>query len=204
MSTMLRIGPHDHGREMTYEDFLAGDYEEGYRYELIRGEVYVSPQPNPPHDEMSEYLSDLLTVYKLKHRKIVKRLSSHCRVFVPGERKTTCPEPDFALYDDYARGSGQKSWQKFSPFIVVEIVSDSDPDKDYVRNVELYQKVPTILEYWLFDKVDEVDEVNGPTMRVYHRDSGDQDWRTDDYGPDATYTTSLLPGFSLPVSPDAE
>src|SRR5687768_14222795 len=47
MSTMLRIGPHDHGREMTYEEFLAGDYEEGYKYELIRGELYVSPQPNP-------------------------------------------------------------------------------------------------------------------------------------------------------------
>ena len=75
-----------------------------------------------------------------KQRKIVKRLSSHCRVFVPGERKTTCPEPDFALYNDYTRGSGQKSWHKFSPFIVVEIVSDSDPDKDYIRNVELYQR----------------------------------------------------------------
>jgi Uma2 family endonuclease len=199
MSTMLRIGPHDHGREMTLEEYLAGDYEEGYRYELIRGELYVSPQPNPPHDEMSEYLNDLLTVYKLKHRKIVKRLSSHCRVFVPGERKTTCPEPDFALYNDYARGSGQNSWQKFSPFIVIEIVSDSDPDKDYVRNVELYQKVPTILEYWLFDKVDEAD---GPTLRVHRRDTGDQEWKTEDYGPEASYSTQLLPGFSLPVCPD--
>jgi Uma2 family endonuclease len=199
MSTMLRIGPHDHGRGMTYEEFLAGDYEKGYRYELIRGELYVSPQPNPHHDEMSEYLDELLTIYKLKHRTIVKRLSSHCRVFVPGERKTTCPEPDFALYNDYARGSGQTRWEEFSPFIVIEIVSDSDPDKDYIRNVDLYQRVPTILEYWLFDNLN---EVGGPTLRVHRRDSGDQEWKIDDYGPDVTYTTPLLPGFSLRVSPD--
>jgi Uma2 family endonuclease len=84
---------------------------------------------------------------------------------------------------------------------VIEIVNDSDPDKDYVRNVELYQKVPTILEYWLFDKVDEVD---GPTLRVYRRDSGNQEWKIDDYGPEATYTTPLLPSLSLPVSPDQD
>lgn len=97
MSTMLRIGPRDHGREMTYDEFLSGDYEEGFRYELIRGELYVSPQPSPPHDWLGEYLDELLTAYKMRHRKILKRLSSHARVFVPGIRKTTCLEPDFAL-----------------------------------------------------------------------------------------------------------
>lgn len=200
MATMLRIGPHDHGREMTYEEFLAGDYEEGYRYELIRGELYVSPQPNPPHDVMTEHVDELLTLYKVKHRKIIKRLSTHARVFVPGERKTTCPEPDFALYNDYAGNLRQKRWEPFSPFIVIEIVSKDDPDKDYVRNVDLYQRVPTILEYWVFDNLDADD---GPTLRVYRRDSGDRAWTHADYGPTATYATPLLPGFTLPVSPES-
>jgi len=184
---------------MTLEEYLAADYEEGYRYELIRGELYVSPQPNPDHDWIHEYLSELLTIYKLNHRKIVKRLSSHCRVFVPGEPKATCPEPDYALYNDSASARGQKSWQEFSPFVVIEIVSDSDPDKDYVRNVELYQKVPTIREYWLFDKAEEVD---GPILRVYRRDSGGQPWEIEEYDATAIYSTPLLPGFKLPVSPD--
>jgi Uma2 family endonuclease len=199
MATMLRIGPHDHGRAMTYEDFLSGDYEAGYKYELIRGELYVSPQPNPPHDVMSEYLDEILTLYKVRHRKVIKRLSTHARVFVPGERKTTCPEPDFALYNDHRGDLQQKRWEPFSPFIVIEIVSKDDPDKDYVRNVELYQRVPTILEYWVFDNL--TDE-NGPTLRVYSRAAGDQPWSIADYGPEATYTTRLLLGFSLPVSPE--
>ena len=91
MSTMLRIGPHDHGREMTYQEFLAGDYEEGYKYELIEGELYVSPQPNPPHDIVLQYIDELLTIYKLQRRDIVKRMSSHWCVFVPGRRKHDVP-----------------------------------------------------------------------------------------------------------------
>jgi Uma2 family endonuclease len=198
MATMLRIGPRDHGREMTYEEFLSGDYQEGYKYELIRGELYVSPMPNPPHDVILEYLTDLLTVYKLNHRKIIKRLSSHARVFVPGIGKTTCPEPDLALYNDERGNRKQKRWQAFSPLIVIEIVSD-DPSKDYVRHVDLYQQVPSILEYWLFDKVD---EDGGPIMRVFRRDSGDEAWTINEYDSIATYSTPLLPGFVLPVSPD--
>jgi Uma2 family endonuclease len=131
---------------------------------------------------------------------VLKRLSAKSRVFVPGLRKTTCPEPDLALYNDQTGSRKQRRWEQVSPFIVVEIVS-GDPDKDYVRNVDLYQRVPSILEYWLFDKVDEVD---GPTLRVYRRDAGDQQWRIEDFGPEAIYTTRLLPGFKLPVSPDSE
>jgi Uma2 family endonuclease len=199
MSTMLRIGPHDRGRAMTYDEFLAGDYEEGYRYELIRGELYVSPMPNPPHDIMREYVDELLTIYKSHNRHVIKRLTAGARVFVHGIPETTCPEPDLALYNDYRPNLGQKRWEKFSPFLVVEVVSESDPDKDYDRrNVELYRQVPTILEYWLFDKAGDVD---GPTLRVFRRDSGDQDWTTCDYGPNSTYTTPLLPGFALPVRP---
>jgi Uma2 family endonuclease len=195
---MLRIGPHDHGREITYEEFLAADYEEGYKYELIRGELYVSSKPNPPHAWMEEYVRDQVLFYKLRHPGVVKRLSTNSRVFVAGIEKTTCPEPDLALYNDHVASQQQKRWDRVSPFIVVEVVSDSDPDKDYDRNVELYRDVPTILEYWLFDKVDEVD---GPTLRVFRRDSGAQDWEIADYGPMAVYTTALLPEFSLPVRP---
>ena len=41
-------------------------------------------------------------------------------------------------------------WEDVSPILVGEILS-GDPEKDMVRNVELYLLVPTIKEYWLFD-----------------------------------------------------
>ena len=39
---------NDHGRPMRRDEFEAGEYEEGYKYELIDGKIYVSPQPNAP------------------------------------------------------------------------------------------------------------------------------------------------------------
>jgi Uma2 family endonuclease len=199
MSTMLRIGPHDHGRELTYEEFLTGDYQEGYKYELIRGELYVSPQASFPHDWVEGHVRKVLTFYWAKRPDLVKWVSPKARVFIPGEGET-CPEPDIAVYRDCQPGK-TADWRQFSPLIVVEVVSETDPDKDYVRNVELYRKVPSILEYWLFDRCSEDD---GPTLRVHRRDSGDQSWKIDDYDSGATYTTPLLPDFSLPVSPDEE
>jgi Uma2 family endonuclease len=192
-----RLGPADHGRELTYEQFLAGDYELGHKYELIDGRLYVSPAANYPHDWIRNHLDDVLRLYKAARPSVVQRVSTHPRVFVPGERKTTCPEPDFAVYKTCPPGR-DVDWQDISPLIVVEIVSPDDPHKDYVRNVKLYQRVPSILEYWVFDRCG---EANGPTLTVYHRESSRQKWKTDDYGPERVYTTKLLPGFKLPVCP---
>jgi Uma2 family endonuclease len=35
--------------------------------------------------------------------------------------------------------------------LVGEVVWEDDPDKDLVRNVELYLQVPSIREYWVLD-----------------------------------------------------
>ena len=46
MSTVQsKLGPADHGRAMTLDEFDDADYEPGYKYELIDGRLYVSPDP---------------------------------------------------------------------------------------------------------------------------------------------------------------
>ena len=37
MATVPKMGPADHGRPLDLDEFMAGDYEEGYQYELIDG-----------------------------------------------------------------------------------------------------------------------------------------------------------------------
>jgi Uma2 family endonuclease len=192
-----QLGPADHGRALTYKQFLAGDYEEGHNYELIDGRLYVSSAANYPHDWVHQHVSRVLTLYQELRPGIVQRISARSRVFVPGRRKTTCPEPDFAMYKTCPPGHDVK-WEDISPVIVVEVVSPDDPHKDYVRNVDLYQRVPSILEYWVFDRCH---DSQGPTLTVYHRESSRQKWKTADYGPEDVYTTALLPGFKLPVCP---
>ncbi len=38
-----RLGPLDRGLPMTFNQFMRADYEEGYQYELIDGELYIVP-----------------------------------------------------------------------------------------------------------------------------------------------------------------
>jgi Uma2 family endonuclease len=190
-------GPADHGRPMSLERFLAGPWLEGYRYELIDGRVYVSPQPNEPHDQLLEWLSDVLHDYKRAHPDVINRVSSHARVFVPGHRAATCPEPDFVAYDDYPVHTPRRRrrWQDISPILVVEVVS-GDVAKDLGRNVALYEQVPSVREYWVILDAD-IDEQF--LFRVYRKRGAK--WRKPlDLRLGATYTTRLLPGFSLPIN----
>lgn len=194
MATALKIGLLDHGRPMSLDEFLTGDYEEGYRYELIDGKLYVNPSPNVPESMVERWISLKLHDYSLDHLEIVNCVLLKSRVHVPGRRRTTIPEPDVAAYQGFPldRDFRALRWQDLSPILVVEILSADDPAKDLVRNVELYLQVPTIREYWVLDaRLDP----NQPSMRVYRRHG--RQWRILDVTPGATYTTRLLPGFEL-------
>jgi Uma2 family endonuclease len=194
------FGPADHGRAVTDAELAGARWVEGYHYEVIDGRLYVSPQPNEPHDHLLEWLSGALHAYERAHPEIINRVSSHARVFVPGRRATTCPEPDFAAYHDYPHHLPwrRRRWQDISPVFVAEVVSE-DLAKDFGRNVELYEQVPSIREYWLVFG-GETDEQF--LFRVYRRRGGK--WQKPiDLTHGATYTTRLLPGFSLLINPDA-
>ena len=194
MATILKIGRCDHGRPMTLDEFLAGDYEEGYGYELIDGRLYVSPTPNQPEDWVNEWLADKLKLYAREHPDNINHISHGARVFIPGRRGVTNPQPDLAAYGDYPlhRHIRDIRWQDVRPKLVVEILSADDPDKDFVRNVELYLLVPSIKEYWVLDAREDPEH---PTLTVYRRRG--KKWQPLDIGPNDIYTTRLLPGFEL-------
>jgi Uma2 family endonuclease len=192
MATVLRIGPLDHGRPLSYEEFLASDYEEGYHYELIEGRLSVAPGPAPPHDFGEQRIFLPLLTYRLAHPEHVAWVSPKARVFVPKSRGITAPEPDIAVYDHVPENL--TDWRQVSPIIVAEVLSRGNQDKDLERNVELYAHVPSIREYWIYDGL-------GPEPRllVYRRDQADQDWTSLELHAGETYRTELLPGFELAV-----
>ncbi|MCI0463026.1 MAG: Uma2 family endonuclease [Gemmataceae bacterium] len=198
MATVMKIRPADHGRPMSLDEFEKGDYEEGFQYELIDGRLYVSPKPNAPHGEVELWIFLKLVDYWRARPEVIKRVHPNARVFVPDRPEATVPEPDIAAYRDWPRGRPIKDvqWQDVSPILVVEVVSEDDPDKDLVRNVDLYLQVPTIKEYWAIDARQDPDQ---PTMRVYRR--WGKRWKVIDLAYGETYTTRLLPGFELTIDP---
>jgi Uma2 family endonuclease len=199
MATVLKIGPWDHGRPMTLEEFTAGDYEEGYQYELIDGKLYVSPQPNAPQGMVERWIFLALYLYSEAHPDVINYVHYKARVFVPGRPGVTNPEPDVAAYHGFPLDLPFREvrWQDYSPVLVVEVLSLDDPDKDLVRNVELYLEVPSIREYWIVDTRDDPEQ---PTMQVYRR-RGRRWQRPIDVATGETYTTRLLPGFELTLAP---
>jgi Uma2 family endonuclease len=199
MPTALLFGPADHGRRVAPEEIQAARWQEGFRYEIIDGRLYVSPLPNLPQNSVEEWLNDLLRVYRLRHPEVINYVTNKARVFVPGREDLTVPEPDLAAYRDFPLRLplAERRWELVSPVLVIEVLSEDNPGKDLVRNVELYLQVPSIREYWIIDPREDADR---PTMRVYRRRG--QRWQQPiELAFGDTYTTRLLPGFSLRVDP---
>ena len=199
MATLTILGPADHGRRLALDDFMASDYRDGFQYELIDGKLYVSPQPNLPEDCVDTWINLKVSLYARAHPAVINYVTRGARVFIPGRRGITNPQPDLAAYRDFPVDLPlrKRRWQDVSPILVAEVLSPEDPDKDLVRNVELYLQVPSIREYWLFDT--RAEGADCPTLRV-HRRRGRR-WQVIDFGFGETYATRLLPSFSLLVDP---
>jgi Uma2 family endonuclease len=199
MTTALRIGPADHGRLLTWDEFAHSEWESGFQYELVDGRLYVSPVPDMPQDVVQGWLYLHLALYAKQHPELLSYVSSKARVFIPNRPRITALEPDVAGYDDVPADLplGELRWQDYTPCLVVEVLSPNDPNKDLVRNVPLYLAVPSIREYWILDNRVNADE---PTLLVYRR-RGRRWQNVIEVGFGETYTTRLLPGFSLTVDP---
>jgi Uma2 family endonuclease len=199
MATVLKLGPADHGRPMTKQEFFAGDYEEGNQYELIDGKLYVSPLPDASFEYLERWLLRKVERYADEHPDVINYVTNSARVFVPGRVATTCPEPDLTAFQNYPLGRPLREirWEELYPVLTAEVLSKEDPDKDLERNVDFYLQVPSIREYWILDHREDLDH---PRLLVYRRRGGR--WqRLITVEPGATYTTRLLPGFELIVDP---
>ncbi len=198
MTTLVKIGPAEHGRPMTLGELEASELAEGHRYELIDGRLYVSPAANAPEGFLETWALRKLMRYAEDYPAVINHACGNARVFVPNQADVTNPQPDVAAYHDFPRPIDLRDlrWQDVSPVLVAEVLSADNPQKDLTRNADLYHQVPSIKEYWV---IDGRDDPNRPTMTV-HRRYGRR-WRLIHVQPGETYATRLLPGFELVLDP---
>ena len=169
MRTQIYLTAADHGRVLSWEAFASADAEEGYRYEMIEGRVFVSPAANAPHNAFEIWLQLLLSAYAREHPKVLQFVTPRGRVFLPDLAEgITAPEPDVACYAEYAANpyAPDVDWRDYSPILVVEVISADTADKDLVRKRRLYLQLPSIQEYWILDPRE---GIAGLTMLVYRR-----------------------------------
>jgi Uma2 family endonuclease len=197
-SVLLKLGPADHGRPLTLDDFDSAEFEPGFRYEIIDGRLYVSPTPNPAENILEQWLYRKLLAYSDRHTDVINYVTPKSRVFVQKRKKTTAPEPDITAYRDLPLDEDFRGihWRDLNPILVAEVLVEGDQSKDLERNVELYLEVPSIREYWVLDGRENPNE---PTL-IQHRRYGKR-WLVKSFPYGTTFRTKLLPGFSLFIDP---
>ena len=132
--------------------------DDGNRYELVRGQLFVTPPPAPIHETVLSRLHALLEPYVQRHglghiyrpRAVVRR---HPGIEV---------EPDL-----FVSAAVIDSWDDAPlPILVVEVTSASTHRRDHADKRQLYAdlRVPT---YWIID----LDARNVRVVRAGHPDA---------------------------------
>jgi Uma2 family endonuclease len=187
VTTPLRIGPTDHGRQMTLQEFLEAEEEEGYRYELARGVLEVTEVPNDPHGVTVSNLYIGVARYHLDHPGRIYRFGggNEFRFWLPGMVSGRNPDLGVVL-----RGAPKDFRGRRFPSLAAEVVSRGSIHRDYVEKREEYLAYG-LLEYWIVDPIKR--QVTVLTRR------GDL-WDEQVVRDDQVIPSLVLPGFLTTVN----
>jgi len=191
LKTKAKVGPQHQGRKMSLRAFEFANMEDGHLYELARGYIVVSEVAGYYHGMQIEVIRDHFRDYKRAYPMSIHALSllgtMECKLLMPEWESER--HPDLAMY--MAKPSGPKDrtlWRRWIPDLLIEVVSPSSADRDYVEKREEYWTLGA-KEYWIVD-------ANLKKVLVLRR--GRKDWIEAELHAGDVCETKLLPGFKLP------
>jgi Uma2 family endonuclease len=129
--------------------YTTQDYEklpEGSPYQLIEGELVMSPAPAPEHQEVSLNLS-----YKLYN--IVKKSKKGKVFYAPIDvylDQENAYQPDIVVILEGSKAKITQKGIEGAPDLVVEILSPSTAYYDLTEKKEVYER-SGVKEYWIVD-----------------------------------------------------
>lgn len=128
----------------TYDEY-ARLPDDGNRYEVIDGEVLVTPSPSPSHQHILAKLTIALSAFVERHPLGVV-LPHVDLLFVEG----TFLRPDLLFVPNEGRGGITSRGVESTPGLVVEILSPSSGPIDRVKKPHRYEDFG-VPEYWVVD-----------------------------------------------------
>jgi len=138
-------------KKYTYEDYCK--LPEDTRYELIEGELVMSPAPKTKHQRIAGRLFMSLSEF-VRKSKAGEVFISPCDVL----DDENVVQPDILFISQERSGIIGEDNVKGAPDFVIEIVSDSTGFRDFVEKKILYGKYG-VKEYWIVVPEDEAVEV---------------------------------------------
>ncbi len=172
--------------KLTYEEFRRLP-DDGKRYELIHGEVHLTPSPTTKHQFALQNLSRSLDPFVFKHRlgeifvaPLDVRLS-----------RDTAVQPDLIFISNSRASIIKENYIDGAPDLVVEILSPSTAAHDRATKLALYAEAG-VPEVWLLETVAKTVEVLKLQGKKYLVDSA--------LAGEQKLTSSQFPGWELPLT----
>lgn len=129
----------------TYDDYLSLP-DDGRRYEVMEGELCVTPAPVPRHQEIQTWLASLLIVHVRNHS-LGKVYTAPIDVVLS---MVDIVQPDILfIAKDRLQTVARKNIVG-TPDLIVEILSLGSSERDRVNKLALYERY-ALPEYWIVD-----------------------------------------------------
>jgi Uma2 family endonuclease len=170
---------------LTYEDFCCLP-NDGKRYEIIDGELFVTPSPRSLHQIVIANLHLELGRF-VKDREMGRVLVAPLDVVLS---RFDIVEPDLLFVSKSRSSTVTETNVQGAPDLVVEVLARTTAEIDRTTKLKLYAR-NGVQEYWIIDPY-------GPSAEIYRRqERGFEPVKT--LGARDSLTSPLFPGFSLPL-----
>lgn len=175
------------GCAWTYEDYALLP-DDGKRYEVIRGELYMSAAPRPLHQRVLTRLLYFLEGF-LENSDIGTAFVAPIDVILP-EKLGDPVQPDTVVIRRESLHIIDELNIQGAPDLVVEVLSPSNPAHDRKLKCDLYAEAG-VQDYWIIDPRSHTVEIHVLRGETYGRHGK---WRDGEVASSAT-----LGGFAVPV-----
>jgi len=157
MSRFDRLPP----RDLTYDDYV-GLPDDGRRYEILDGELEVSPAPAPKHQGVSANLLVMLLTH-VQERGLGRVYHAPIDVILA---RDSIVQPDLVFVTAGRESIVTERGIEGPPDLAIEILSPWSVRRDRVAKAELYARYE-VRHYWIVDPVAQKIEMYEPEGAVY-------------------------------------
>jgi Uma2 family endonuclease len=171
--------------EFTYEDYLQLP-DDGKRYEIIDGELYMSTAPIPNHQFIVGNFLFALSSY-LKIHPIGKVITAPLEVYFS---RTNLVQPDIVYISNERLNIIKPEQIKGAPDLVIEVLSPSTEKRDRTVKLKMYAKFG-VQEYWMAKE-------KTATVEIFRSQEGKL-VSAARLGKSDVLTSPLFPGLEIPL-----
>lgn len=179
-----------HGIRWTIQDVEALPGNEGIRYEIIDGELFVTRSPHHKHQQVTGRIFAALDSWSLESG---LGEASIMPGLIFSDADNVAPDVAWVSGDRLAQIEDEAGHLRGAPELVVEVLSPgkANENRDRLAKLKLYS-VHGVQEYWIVDRIAQLIEVyrreNAQLVLIATLLVGDK------------ITSPLLPGFTCDVA----